>query len=149
MPAPQTLPLGLHLNQAARAVRQAFDEALTRAGGSLPVWLVLLNLKTGQPANQRALAASVGIGDATLTHHLNAMERDGYVTRTRDAANRRIHVVAITAAGEQVFTELRRAAMAFDRRLNRDLTADDRTRLAGLLEQLIANVGTAPASGRE
>ena len=68
------LPLGLSLARAARVVSRAFDEALGDAGGSLPMWLVLLNLKIGRAANQRTLADAVGVTEATLTHHLNAME---------------------------------------------------------------------------
>ena len=74
---PTRTPLGLHLSRVARAVSRAFDQALADAGGSLPVWLVLLNLKTRRIANQRELAEAVGIREATLTHHLNAMESDG------------------------------------------------------------------------
>jgi MarR family transcriptional regulator for hemolysin len=141
MPPPGSLPIGLHLNQAARIVGQAFDDALTLAGGSLPIWLVLVNLKSGRPANQRALAAAVGIREATLTHHLNGMEQQGLITRVRDTANRRIHVVGLTASGEQLFRQLRKAALGFDERLNRGVSAVDRRHLAGLLDQLVANVG--------
>jgi MarR family transcriptional regulator for hemolysin len=35
----------------------------------------------------------VGVREATLTHHLNAMDTRGLITRTRDTANRRIHVI--------------------------------------------------------
>ena len=44
MPEPFPVPIGLRLNQAARTVERAFDEALAAAGGTLPIWLVLLNL---------------------------------------------------------------------------------------------------------
>lgn len=135
------MPIGLQLSQAARVVGQAFDEALAEAGGSLPVWLVLLNLIAGQPANQRELAAGVGIREATLTHHLNAMERAGLITRARDAANRRIHVVTVTPAGQQLFERLREAATAFDRRLTRGVPAAERARTAQVLDRLVANVG--------
>src|ERR1700684_3434937 len=103
MPEPFPVPIGLRLNQAARAVGRAFDEALAAAGGSLPVWLILLNLKIRRPANQRELAEAVGIREATLTHHLNAMDARGLVTRTRGAANRRVQTVALTEAGEAAF----------------------------------------------
>ena len=68
---------------------------------------------------------------ATLTHHLNAMESAGLVTRRRDPANRRVHVVELTPAGDALFLHLRDAAMAFDQRLRtglseRDLTEADR-----------------------
>ena len=71
--------------------RRAFDKALEGAGGTLPVWLILLNLKIHRPGTQRDLAEKVGIREATLTHHLNAMDADGLITRIatrRTAASR-------------------------------------------------------------
>ena len=141
MPAPRTPPIGLHLSAAARAVTRAFDEALSEAGGSLPVWLVLLNLKVRRTiANQRELAHAVGIREATLTHHLNAMESGGLLTRRRDPENRRVHVVELTEAGEAAFARLRDAAVAFDRRLRRGISAEELGEFERLLDRLAANV---------
>ena len=135
-------PIGLRLNQAARAVERAFDEALAEAGGTLPAWLILLNLKARRPANQRELAELVGIKEATLTHHLNALEGQGLVTRTRVAGNRRVQVVALTGDGEAAFLRLREAAMAFDARLRTGLSDADAAQLDALLGTLAANVGS-------
>jgi MarR family transcriptional regulator, transcriptional regulator for hemolysin len=145
VPAPFPLPIGLRLTQAARAVERAFDEALGEAGGTLPVWLILLNLKVRKPANQRELAEAVGVREATLTHHLNAMDARGLVTRTRDAANRRVQVVALTEAGEAAFVRLRHAAMAFDAELRAGLTDADLATLTSLLGRLAANAGAGEA----
>jgi MarR family transcriptional regulator, transcriptional regulator for hemolysin len=145
VPAPFPVPIGLRLTQAARAVERAFDEALGEAGGTLPIWLVLLNLKIRKPANQRELAAAVGVREATLTHHLNAMDARGLVTRTRDAANRRVQVVALTEAGEAAFDRLRDTAIAFDAKLRAGLTDTDLTTLSTLLSHLAANVGATDA----
>src|ERR1700716_1820422 len=103
MPPPATTPVGVLLNRTAKAARQAFDAALAEAGGSLSTWLVLLSVKARGWDNQRELADAVGIQEATLTHHLNAMEADGLLTRTRDPANRRIHQVQLTDEGENLF----------------------------------------------
>src|SRR5260370_31700066 len=110
---PARHPIGLHLAQVAKVVSRAFDDALARAGGSLPIWLVLVSLKSGQAASQRQLAATVGIQGATLTHHLNAMETAGLVTRRRDPANPRIHVVELTGPGNALFFRLPDAPAAF------------------------------------
>src|SRR5919202_2946837 len=110
MPGPPRTPIGLHLVQVAKVVNRAFDDALARAGGSLPVWLVLIALKSRQVANQRELADAVGIQGPTLTHHLNAMESAGLLTRRRDPENRRVHLGELTSAGEQLFVPLRDAA---------------------------------------
>lgn len=106
----------------------------------MPVWLVLLNLKLNATASQRELAAAMGIREATLTHHLNSMETAGLLTRRRDPANRRIHLVELTKPGEDLFLSLRAAAVAFDRKLRRGLTEQDAADLDRLLGRLAANV---------
>src|ERR1017187_1484233 len=116
MPPPARPPIGLQLTRTARSVSRAFDDALAEAGGSLPVWLVLISLKSQQPGNQRELANAVGIREATLTHHLNTMDAQGLVTRRRDPANRRVHLVELTEAGEAAFLRLRSAAAGVDER---------------------------------
>src|SRR5215475_8772112 len=146
VPEPFPMPIGLRLNQAARAVERAFDEALAQAGGTLPVWLILLNLKIRKPSNQQKLAEAVGVSEATLTHHLNAMDARGLVTRTRDAANRRVQVVALTEAGEAAFVRLRHAAIAFDAKLRAGLTDADLGTLSSLLGHLAANAGAGEAA---
>ncbi|MGO8961863.1 MAG: MarR family winged helix-turn-helix transcriptional regulator [Streptosporangiaceae bacterium] len=138
---PARPPVGLQLAQVARTVSRAFDEALAAAGGSLPVWLVLLNIKARSLRNQRELAGAVGIREATLTHHLNGMEASGLITRQRDPANRRIHVVELTAAGEAAFLSMRDAAIAFDRKLRRGVSDQELADLDGLLGRLASNVG--------
>jgi MarR family transcriptional regulator for hemolysin len=128
-------------------VRQAFDEALSEAGGSLPAWLVLLNLKTRRPSNQRELAAAVGVREATLTHHLNAMDSDGLITRRRDATNRRAHIVELTDAGEDAFLRLRSAAVEFDGRLRAGIAAEELSQFGTLLDRLARNVADDDISG--
>lgn len=128
------------LARTARTASRAFDEALAAAGGSLPVWLILLTLQTRQLGNQRELAEAVGIRGATLTHHLNAMEAGGLVARRRDPANRRIQHVELTSSGEALFRQLAGAALAFDQRLRAGLDDRDLDVLDGLLGRLHANI---------
>jgi MarR family transcriptional regulator, transcriptional regulator for hemolysin len=139
---PAQQPVGLQLTRASRAVSRAFDDALGRAGGSLPVWLVLLGIQSGRLASQRDLAEAVGVREATLTHHLNAMEASGLVTRRRDAANRRVHVVELTPAGQAAFTRLREAAAAFDGTLRAGLDDAEIATLRDLLDRLASNAAS-------
>lgn len=139
MPRPSGPPIGLVLTSTARTVSRAFDDALAAAGGTLPTWLILLSLKTRRPDNQRQLAAAVGIQGATLTHHLNAMEADGLLTRRRNPDNRRDHVVELTDTGDAAFLRLRAVAIDFDQRLRAGLTDSDVARLGDLLDRLRRN----------
>lgn len=149
MPPPVRPPIGLQLSRSARSVSRAFDDALARAGGSLPAWLVLISLKSRPLRNQRELADAVGIREATLTHHLNAMDAQGLLTRRRDPANRRMHLVELTDAGEAAFLRLRDAAVAFDQRLRTGISGEEVAMLDGLLRRLESNVTGEEPAGRE
>jgi MarR family transcriptional regulator, transcriptional regulator for hemolysin len=140
VPRPTQTPIGMELAGVARDVGRAFDAALAGAGGSRPMWLVLLSLKSRPTANQRELAAAVGIQDATLTHHLNGMEADGLLTRRRDPANRRVHLVELTEAGDAAFRRLRTVAQHYDTRLRTGFSDADLDTLRGLLARLRDNV---------
>lgn len=140
MPAPVPQPIGLALAQTAKAVSRAFDDSLAEAGGSLPIWLILLSLHTRAMGNQRELADAVGVRGATLTHHLNGMEADGLITRRRHPDNRRIHQVELTAEGHALFERLAVAARAHDDRLRTGFGAGELDTLHRLLAQLAENV---------
>ena len=136
-------PIGLLLDRVAREVGRAFDARLTAAGGSRAVWLVLVALRPGPVASQRELAEALGVRAATLTQQLDAMEAAGLVARRRDPGNRRVHGVALTAAGLQLFDRLRDAARAHDEQLRAGLEEGDVARVAAALEQMRRNVGGA------
>jgi MarR family transcriptional regulator for hemolysin len=144
MPRPREEPIGLQVTRTAKTLSRAFDEALADAGGSLPTWLILVSLKARAWGTQRELAQALGIEGPTLTHHLDAMERAGLVTRTREAENRRVQRVELTDAGDAAFHRLRRAAKAFDERLRSGLADDDVERLRELMRRLHANVADEP-----
>src|SRR3954449_9503921 len=102
------LPIGLHVTRTAKTLSRAFDEALVAAGGSTSTWLVLLSLKTAGHRTQGELAEVVGIRQPTLSHHLDGLERAGFVTREREAGNRRVQTEELTSAGEAILPRVRR-----------------------------------------
>jgi MarR family transcriptional regulator for hemolysin len=140
MSKPREEPIGLYVNRTAKALSRAFDHALAAAGGSLPTWLILVSLKSRSWGTQRELAGALGIEGPTLTHHLDALEGAGLVTRTRDPANRRVQRVELTEEGDAAFQRMRRAATAFDRRLRSGLSDGEVEQVRELLGRLLANV---------
>jgi MarR family transcriptional regulator for hemolysin len=146
---PDRDPLGLQLTRTARTVSRAFDAALASAGGSLPQWLILVELKGRAHGNQRAIAEAVGVEGPTLTHHLNRMEAAGLITRHRNAQNRRIHQVDMTPAGEALFLSLLEKVVEFDEGLRRGLSERDIALLHRLLDRLATNATPDPAVADE
>jgi MarR family transcriptional regulator for hemolysin len=68
------------------------------------------------------------------------MESAGLVTRRRDPANRRLHLVELTPDGDALFFRLREAAAAFDQRLRTGLSDSEVSQLEALLTRLRENV---------
>ncbi|MET9018341.1 hypothetical protein ABZV93_00010 [Actinopolymorpha sp. NPDC004070] len=89
----------------------------------------------------------MGIQGATLTHHLNAMESDGLLTRRREPSNRRVHLVELTDEGEAAFHRLRDVAVAHDRRLRAGLDDRELDVARDVLASMLANVTEAASAG--
>ena len=143
---PVDVPIGREVARAGQLLSRVFDERLAAVGGSLPIWFVLLSLKSASHRTQRELAEMVGIGGPTLTHHLNRLESDGLIERTRDPSNRRVQQVVLTAKGDALFERLRREAMRFDRELRHGLSERDQKTLLRVLERLTENASRSAPS---
>ena len=134
------MPIGLRLTRSARTVANAFERAMAEAGGSAATWQVLLLVRTQQWGTQSAMAKSMGITAATLTHHLNALERQGLVRRWREPGDRRSQRVELTEQGSALFDRLREVAVAHDARLRSRLSEAETEQLAGLLDRISEGV---------
>jgi MarR family transcriptional regulator for hemolysin len=133
-------PIGRHIHWIARILQKEFNQTLEEAGGSQPVWLILLSAKGKAFATQQELARSIGIEGPTLTHHLDSMERDGLVARSRDPGNRRSVRVDLTSDGEKLFKRLRTAAGRFDERLREGISDKEIDVVRDLLTRMAENV---------
>ena len=138
---PAAEPIGRAMATTAKAVTRAFEQELAAAGGSQPVWLILLALKQTSWRTQQEVAAAVGIEGATLTHHLDRMEKTGLISRTRGPEDRRAVRVELTDAGDELFLRLAKTAMAFDKRLRKGLSEEEVDGFRSVLARLRANVG--------
>jgi MarR family transcriptional regulator for hemolysin len=132
--------LGITLWETTQAVNRAFERRLDEAGGNRAVWFIFLALDRGSNPTQRDLARTVGITDATLTHHLTALEQRGLVTRTRDEHDRRVLRIAFTPEGRASFERMRETAIEYDEVLKSAL-GDDVDVVFDALHRLAAAAG--------
>jgi DNA-binding MarR family transcriptional regulator len=129
-------PLGRQLYRTFRAMRDRLDEDMRAAGASMSQWLVLKTVGDEPELSQRQLADRVLSTGSTLTHHLDRMEADGFITRSRDATDRRVVRVALTPAGKQRRDELDAVVAARDDVVAALLTAGEAATLKSLLADL-------------
>ncbi|MCC2308141.1 MarR family winged helix-turn-helix transcriptional regulator [Cellulomonas chengniuliangii] len=91
-------PLGRLLSAAARRVEREWNSHLSHWDlnhASLPVLVHLM----ARPRSQRELANACGVTEQTMSRILARMQRNGHITRTAHASDKRRHVIAVTEAG--------------------------------------------------
>src|ERR1700716_748631 len=91
------LPLLEHL---ARVGRRAAEISMS-PGGLRPRPLIALQLLSEQgPASQQGLADALSLDPSNVVGLLNELEERGLITRRRDRADRRRHIVELSTLGE-------------------------------------------------
>jgi DNA-binding MarR family transcriptional regulator len=114
-------------------------DALAEIGYTPRQGSTLLTLACGK-MSQQALGEAMGIDPSVLVGILNDLEGGELVERRRDPADRRRHIVAITAKGERALADVRTVLAGVDRDLFADLAAGELAQL----RRLLAKVRTKP-----
>jgi DNA-binding MarR family transcriptional regulator len=126
-----------------RAVRRARGRAAARppaAGVSLAQYQLLAPLEREPSQTIRALAESAGVAAPTATRMLDGLERDGLVTRTPDARDRRCVAVGLTDDGRRALAATAALLQQARGRISASLSPGDREQAARLLRRLAAVV---------
>jgi DNA-binding MarR family transcriptional regulator len=91
------------------------------------------------PTGQQELGQVMGVDPSVLVTLLNPLEADGFVSRQRDPADRRRHVVALSPAGATHLAAAARAQRTAEDELFVGLDQDQREQLRQLLLVLQAS----------
>jgi DNA-binding MarR family transcriptional regulator len=116
---------------------------------------VLWALQESGPVVMRALSQRLGISPRTVTGLIDALEADGWVTRSPHPEDRRATIIAITPAAEAALANLRDSYESLAHDLLGDLPADDlarcwsvittiQTRLGDVVDRRMATAGPPP-----
>jgi DNA-binding MarR family transcriptional regulator len=110
---PFTSDLTWLLHRAERALARDFDEACRSVGlKDMRDTLVLAVAGDGEPRTQIEIAHTLGLDKTTLGAIIDRLEKQGYLLRAADAANRRVRIPTTTPTGQDV---LNRALQARDK----------------------------------
>jgi len=128
------LPLLEHL---ARVGRRAFDTTL-EPGGLRPRHLIALKLLSERgPASQQALADSLSLDPSNVVGLLNELEERRLITRRRDSADRRRHIVELSPRGQEELCAAYDRLRRIDDDLLSPLSSKERATLYDLLVRAV------------
>ncbi|MEE1759748.1 MarR family winged helix-turn-helix transcriptional regulator [Streptomyces sp. SP18BB07] len=130
------------LARMGRVAETELRQALAEKGLKLSHAHVLGLLAERERVSQQALLEELRVDPSVLVTVLNGLEENGLVTRRRDPADRRRHVVEISDLGTELVTQADSAVRAAEAKLFADLDEQDVTvlrRLLGLIRTTGAN----------
>jgi DNA-binding MarR family transcriptional regulator len=136
----ELMPLGRSIGRAHKFVRAWGDRELAPLGASVTDWILLFHIHSTPPPglSQTEIARFSDMGGPALVRYLDRYERDGLVERARDASDRRVTRVTLTAAGEARLDELRPVMERTDATLRSLLTAKEAAVLQDALDRIFA-----------
>jgi DNA-binding MarR family transcriptional regulator len=118
--------LAAMLHPLTRALVAAELPVLARHGISMWGYVVLNALEDGPARTQAALAQAIGADKTRIIATLDELQEAGLITREPDPADRRIRLLAISAAGRAVRADAQSAIQANEERVLARLQPADR-----------------------
>ena len=146
------MPLGRSIGRTGKFVRAWGDRELADLGSSVTEWIVLFHIADApEPgASQTEIARYSDMGGPALVRHIDRLEADGIVTRTRDAADRRIIRLSLTPKGRDRLDAVREVMARCDEQLRSLLSQQEARVLTRALDKLfgfcLGEVTTRPVT---
>jgi DNA-binding MarR family transcriptional regulator len=132
--------LGFLIHDVARMMRWEFDRRANELGLTRAQWQVLAYLLRLEGAQQKELADLMDITPITLTGLLDRLERDGWVERRIDPADRRAKRIYLTDKVEPVTKSIRKIGTEVRHQALDGLNEADQTQLMHLLLRMRGNL---------
>lgn len=130
--------LGWLLKQAYYSLASEIHEALSPLGVS-PRGYHVLEVALLAEHTQSEVAEAVGLDKTTMVVTMDELEASGFAERLPSAQDRRVRVIAVTAAGEALVHRAREAATAVQDDVLDSLRADQGTQVLDGLRTLVSS----------
>jgi DNA-binding MarR family transcriptional regulator len=132
-------PLHETLGHLLRRVFTGITAEAMQDGAQSRDFVVLDMLADEDAPSQQDLAHRLGINRTIMVKLLDRLQQAGYVTRTRNPANRRTYVLSVTDEGRTALKDMRQAVADREARLTAPLPPPERRRLNELLSRLVVH----------
>lgn len=116
---------------------QLFEEHTSELGVSAREYAVMLLLDNQDQLWQSEIAEALGLDRTTVTYLVDGLEKQTWLARHRDPADRRAYVVTLTESGRDILnTHVSPAARAATEELLAPLDSAEQDQLRALLSRL-------------
>jgi DNA-binding MarR family transcriptional regulator len=136
--APDFTPIGRSIGRTHKFLHAWGDRELAPLGASVTDFILLFHIESApEPGlSQTEIARFSDMGGPALVRHLDRLERDRLVTRTRDAGDRRIMRVTLTDAGRAHLAVIQAVIARLDDQVRAVLTPEEADVLQTALDKV-------------
>lgn len=137
-PNPELNPIGRSIGRTHKFLHMWGDRELAPLGASVTDFILLFHIQSApEPGlSQTEVARFSDMGGPALVRHLDRLEREGIVQRTRDAGDRRIMRVMLTDAGRARLAEITAVIERVDQQVRSVLTTEEADVLQTALDKV-------------
>ena len=132
--------LGYLLKEASSALRAAMEEVLRPLGMSVTHYSCLELLAQRPGLSNSELARGAFVTRQTMSVLLQALERDGYVTRPAEASVGKVLPARLTPRGRRSLEKASAAVRSVEARMLADLTGTEQSDAFRILQRMIRSL---------
>lgn len=140
--------VGFLIHDVSRMMRAWFDERAQAMGLTRAQWRVLVHLAGREGLNQSELAEILELDTVTLGRHIDRLERDGWLERRADPADRRAWRLYLTGASRPTLDKMEALATETVGVAMRGFDEDERARFNSALSRIKANLADSAAADK-
>ena len=134
--------VGFLIHDVSRMMRAWFDERAQEMGLTRAQWRVLVHLAGREGLNQSALAEILELDTVTLGRHIDRLERDGWLERRADPADRRAWLLHLTGASRPTLEKMETLAAETVAVSMQGFDKEERARFMDALARIKTNLTT-------
>ncbi len=135
--------IGFLVHDVSRLMRAWFDARARELGLTRAQWRVLAHLGPRQGLNQRTLAEILELDNVTLGRHIDRLERDGWLERRPDPADRRAWRLYLSETARPTLEKMGELAVQTHEAALAGLTPDELQRFVDVLIRIKGNLAPA------
>ncbi len=132
-----TTLLGYHLRRAQIAVFQHFTQTMGAAEITPGQFGVLTVIDANPGLSQTQLGNALGIDRSTVVAVIDRLESRRLVVRAASPSDRRSHALRLSEEGVRLLRRLDELVRVHERRIARNLSAEDKAQLIDLLDRIV------------
>ena len=124
---------------AVKKVAEAFNKKLMALGITRVQWTALFYLGKYKSISQFELAEKMNIKTSTMARLVDRMEREGYVIRAKDPADRRVTKLVLTDKGRDLREKLIPEGEKFSKLVSQDISDEEIRIFISVLNKMVEN----------